>query len=318
MSVATSTPDDDDGRDRAGGLPGFEILETIDDNHRHVLYRARQRSLNRIVAIRTSSDTGPEASKWSPRGNPDATRELLCEARVLARLQHPHVAAILDKLEHEGRVYLVLEHFEGTDLATRIGREKQAPAAAAALAERLARTLAYIHNCGIVHCNLNPKVVLLTDAPAGGTPGSSDGSDWDMYGLPVITDFGAAVDLRNDPDTRFDPRPVTLAYMAPEQAYESRAVTPATDIYSLGSILYEMLTGRLPFAGETAYEYIVELTQKTPEPVRKLNPDVDQKLAALCEKCLEKEPARRYASGLELAHELRAFAGGLAKKRRIS
>jgi serine/threonine protein kinase len=313
MNVTTSTPDDDDDRDGAKGLPGYEILGVIDDDHAHVMYRARQRSLNRIVVIRTWSDQGPDAGRRRQLGNAHATRELLHEARILTRLQHPHVASILDKFEHNGRVYLVLAQVAETDLATRMGQQKQPPRAAAALAERLARTLAFIHDCGIVHCSLDPRIVRLADAPAGGTPGDSAGSDWDVYGLPVITGFGTAVD-RNDPNSQQGPRPVVPAYMAPEQAYESSEVTPAVDIYSLGSILYEMLTGRVPFEG-SVFDLLQRLSQQKPVPVHKLNPDVDHKLAAICEKCLEKEPERRFASGLELAHELRAVVDGLAKKR---
>lgn len=304
MSVATTTPDDDDPVD----LPGYEILDLVGTEGLAVVYCARQRSLNRVVAIRTnraeaSSETAAECLRW--------------EAAVLARLQHPHVVSILDRLECNGRVYLVLEYIDGGTLATRIAGQQQPGIAAATLVERLARTLAYIHQCGFVHCNLKPRKVLLAAPPSPEAQGHAESSDYEeVYGIPLISGFELAVDRQRLADMKEGEIRGTPAYMAPEQARgRYQDVGPATDIYGLGAILYELLTGRRPFLAAMSLDFLKQVIETEPELVRTLNPNVDRKLEAICHKCLHKDPAKRYATGLELASELRGFVDGLSKRR---
>jgi serine/threonine protein kinase len=307
MSVATSTFDDGDGKD----LPGYEIQDVVGYSGLAVVYRARQRSLNRIVAIRTIR---------LESGSEEVAQCLLREAAILSRLQHPHVVSILDCLEHASRVYLVLEYIEGGTLAARIAGQQQQARLAASLVERLARTFAYIHRCGIMHCNLKPRKVLLAAVPAAGTPGHPGPLNHEgVYGIPLVSGFELALDRERLTDLREGEIRGTPAYMAPEQAQgRHQDVSPATDIYGLGAILYEMLTGRPPFQAATPLDLLRQVMEAEPEPLRKLNPDVDSKLEAICHKCLDKEPAKRYANGLELASELQSYVAGLSRGRWFS
>jgi serine/threonine protein kinase len=273
-----------------------------------VVYRARQRSLNRVVAIRTIR---------SVASTDKLSQCLLREATLLARLRHPHVVSILDCFEYAGRDYLVLEYIEGGTLATRIANQQQQSGLTAMLVERLARTLAYIHQCGIVHCNLKPQKVFLAAAPATGTSGRGEPLTCeDVYGIPMVSGFELALDRQRLTELEEGEVRGTPAYMAPEQARgRLRDVGPATDIYGLGAILYQMLTARRPFQAATPLDVVMQVLEKEPEPVRNLNPGVDRKLEAICERCMHKDPAKRYVNGLELASELRGFVDGLAKGR---
>jgi serine/threonine protein kinase len=306
MAGAATTSDDDDPRH----LPGYDILDVVEHDGLAVVYRARQRSLNRVVAIRTI--------RWEA-GFEDSARCLLREAAFLARLQHPHVVSILDIFEHAGRNYLVMEYIEGGTLAARIADQQQESGPAATLVERLARTLACIHQRGIVHCNLKPRNVYLAAAPATGTAGRAEPlTGEDVYGIPLVSGFELALDRERLTELKEGEVRGTPAYMAPEQARgRHQDVGPATDVYGLGAILYEMLTARRPFQfqGASLLDLLTQIIEKEPEPVRNLNPGVDRKLEAICERCLQKDPAKRYISGLELASELRSFVDGLAKRR---
>jgi serine/threonine protein kinase len=304
MIASTTTPDDDDPMD----LPGYDILDVVGYGGLAVVYRARQHSLNRLVAIRTIRGEA---------GSEEVAQCLLREAAYLARLPHPHVVSILERLEHAGRVCLVLEYIEGGTLAARIAGQQQLALPAATLVERLARTLAYIHQCGIVHCNLKPRKVLLAATPATGTPARAEPLNCEeLFGIPLVSGFELALDRQCLTDLKEGEIRGTPAYMAPEQARgRHQEVGPATDIYGLGAILYELLTGRPPFQAATPLDVLMQVMEKEPEAVRKLNAGVDRKLEAICQKCLHKEPAKRYASGLELASELRGFVEGLSKRR---
>jgi serine/threonine-protein kinase len=304
MSVETALPDGDDAMD----LPGYEILDVVGYEGLAVVYRARQRSLNRVVAIRTIR---------AEAGSETVAQCLLWEAAVLARLQHPHVVSILDRLEYNGRVYLVLEYIDGGTLAARIAGQQQPASLAADLVERLARILAYIHQCGIVHCNLKPRNVLLAAPPSAEAQDRAESSNCEeVYGIPLISGFELALDRQRLADLKEGTIRGTPAYMAPEQARgRHQDVGPATDIYGVGAILYELLTSRPPFQAATPLDVLTQVMEREPEPVRKLNPSIDCKLETICHKCLHKEPAKRYATGLELASELRGFVAGLPKRR---
>jgi serine/threonine-protein kinase len=304
----TTVFDGDDNRDLPEGLPGYDLLDEIGRGGLAVVYRARQRNLNRIVAVRTIRGGA---------NSEEVIRLFLWEAEVLTRLQHPHVVTILDRLTHEGQVYLVLEYVNGGTLAKRIAGRPQPPRAAAALIERLALTLGHVHQCEIVHCNLKPRNVLLAAAPNTGSPSGSEALDCEAaYGIPLLSSFALALDRQRPADFKEGIIRGTPAYMAPEQASaRHKDISPCTDVYGLGAILYELLTGRPPFQAATAIDLLKLAMEEEPKSIRKLNPGVDRKLEAICHKCLHKDPAKRFAGGLELATELRAYTNGLSKRR---
>ena len=295
MSVATDTADGGDAFD----LPSYEILDVLGYEGFAVIYRARQRSLNRIVAIRTLQ-----------RGVSGAAAQcLMREAAILARIRHPHVVSILDRVERGGRIHLVFELFEGGTLAQRIAGHPQPVRPAAALIERLARTLAYIHRLGIIHCDLKPRNVLFAAPPPTSASGRADALDHeDVYGIPVLAGFELALDSRELGKLKEGEIRGTPAYMAPEQAQgRHRDLGPATDIYGLGAVLYELLTGRPPFQGTSPIEVLIQAWEREPEPPHKFNPHANRKLEAICLKCLSKEPGQRYSGGLALATDLRSL-----------
>jgi serine/threonine protein kinase len=307
MNATTTVFDDNDDGYKPKGLPGYDLLDEIGRDGLAVVYRARQRSLQRIVAIRTSL--------WTANSE-EVIRFLLWEAELLTRLQHPHVVTILDCLTHDNRVYLVLEFVDGGTLAERIARQPQQPRTAASLIERLSLTLAHVHQCGVVHCNLKPRNVLLAAAP---TPGQGYGEALDCetaYRIPLISNFQLALDRQRLANLKEGEIRGTLAYMAPEQASaRHKDIGPSTDIYGLGAILYELLAGHPPFQAATQMDLLKLVGEKEPESVSRLNPGVDRKLEAICHKCLHKDPAKRFTGGLELAAELRAYTNGLSKRR---
>jgi eukaryotic-like serine/threonine-protein kinase len=282
-------------------LPGHDILDVLGYKGFVVIYRARQRSLNRIVAIHTLRAGASGA----------ATRCLRREADILARFGHPHVVSILDCIERGGRIYQVFELFEGGTLAERISGHPQPARPAATLIERLARTLAHIHRSGIIHCNLKPRNVLFAAPPPTSASGRADTLDYeDVYGIPLLADFELALESRELGELKEGEIRGTPAYMAPEQAQaRHHELGPATDIYGLGTVLYELLTGRPPFQGTSPIEVLIQAREREPEAPHKFNPHVDRKLEAICLKCLSKEPGQRYSGGLALASDLRRLIG---------
>jgi WD40 repeat protein len=265
-------------------IPGYVVLGELGRGGAAVVYKARHMPLGRLVALKVLRDgAGPEQQarfRW--------------EAEALARLRHPNVVQLFEIGEHAGRPYLALELVEGGSLAGTVRPARQA----AHLAEVLARAAHHIHRQGLVHRDLKPANVLLT-----------------VDGAPKITDFGLARRLDDAPAAR--PAAVaavagTPAYMAPEQADgRAEAVGPAADVYALGAVLYEMLTGRPPFVGATPLETLDRARSQAPMSPRALSPGVPCDLETICLKCLEKEPARRYGSAEELADDLRRFLDGL-------
>jgi serine/threonine protein kinase len=279
--------------------PGYEVLGELGYDGLAVTYRARQRSLERVVALRTCREgDASEHLRWC----------FETEATVLAQLRHPHVLRIHDRLEHAGRPYLVLEYAEGGSLDVRLAKQPQPARPAAALVARLARTLAYIHQRGILHGDLKPRRVLLA-APPESSPGSereTTGCE-DVYGLPLLSGFELALDTRKEPPEEGMIRG-TPAYMSPEQAQGRwREVGPAMDVYGLGALLYEMLTGRPPFRAQTPLDTLRQILGQEPVPPHQLVPGVDRALEAICLRCLRKRPAERYPGAAALAAELEGF-----------
>ncbi|HVS40066.1 MAG TPA: bifunctional serine/threonine-protein kinase/formylglycine-generating enzyme family protein [Gemmataceae bacterium] len=268
-------------------LARYEILEEIGRGGMGVVYKARQQKLNRLVALKMIL-AGAHADA-------DDLARFRREAEAVAALRHPHVVQIYEIGEQDGRPYFSLEFVEGGNLAQKLGGSPQPPRRAAELIETLARAVHFAHQQGIIHRDLKPANVLLT-----------------ADGAPKIADFGLAKRLEAGVgQTRTGEIVGTPSYMAPEQAMRgasARVGTP-TDVYALGAILYEMLTGRPPFRGPTGVDTILQVLQDDPVPPRQLQPKTPRDLETICLKCLQKEPSRRYGSAEALAEDLRRFRG---------
>jgi serine/threonine-protein kinase len=289
-------------------VTGYEILSELGRGAFGVVYKARQGPLRRVVALKML--------KAGAGAFPEERVRLQTEAQALARLQHPHIVQVYEVGEHDGRLYLALEYAAHGSLAERLGGVPLPPPAAARLAEALARAVQAAHAAGIVHRDLKPGNILLAGAgepsagPADGAPGAAD----PLAGcVPKVADFGLAKLLVGGDGTLTRTGAVlgTPCYMAPEQAGGGvKAVGPAADVYALGAILYECLTGRPPFQGATVYDTLEQVRQREPVAPRALQPKVPRDLETVCLKCLHKEPQRRYAGAQDLADDLRRFLDG--------
>jgi WD40 repeat protein len=267
-------------------LAGYEVLDEIGRGGMGVVYRARQAGLGRLVAIKMIR---------APGAVPAQVDRFRAEAEAVARLQHPNVIQIHEVGEHEGCPYFALEYAGGGSLASRLAGTPQPPRAATGLIRTLAEAIAAAHRAGVVHRDLKPSNVLLTEE-----------------GVPKVADFGLAKTLGADHSlTRTGDVMGTPSYMAPEQAGGGgEDVGLAADIYGLGAILYEMLTGRPPFKGTTALDTLDQVRTREPVPPRQLQPATPRDLETICLKCLHKEPHRRYASAAALAADCAAFLAG--------
>ena len=302
----------------AGGHPsppGYAIVRELGRGGMGVVYLARQRGLDRLVALKmvlAGAHAGPE----------QAVR-FLGEARIAASLRHPNIVQVYEVGHHDGRAFLAMEYVDGGTLADHLGRQAQPPRPAAELVERLARAVDHAHRAGVVHRDLKPANILLGSAEPGtrnpesgnGKPdGLSSDSGFRVPGsgfTPKVTDFGLAKHVGGDPG--LTPSRAVLGtpqYMAPEQAAGGREVGPAADVWSLGAILYECLTGRPPFLGANPLETAVQVLKTDPVSVARLRPGLPRDLATVCMACLRREPARRYASAGDLADDLRRFLDG--------
>jgi tetratricopeptide (TPR) repeat protein/tRNA A-37 threonylcarbamoyl transferase component Bud32 len=266
------------------GVPGYEILGELGRGGMGVVYKARQTKLRRTVALKMILAGGYAGDR--------ALARFQAEARAVARLTHPNIVQIYEVGDAAGHPFFSLEYVDGGTLADRLQREEMQAAATAQLLEALARAMHFAHEHGIVHRDLKPCNILLT----------SDG-------MPKVTDFGLAKQL----DGSIGPTETgtvmgTPGYMAPEQALgKSRSAGPAADIYALGAIMYECLTGRPPFVGESPFDVVVLVTTQDPSPPSMLREWVPRDLETICLKCLEKDPRRRYPTALALAEDLRRF-----------
>jgi serine/threonine protein kinase/formylglycine-generating enzyme required for sulfatase activity len=265
-------------------LPGYDILEEIGRGGMGVVYKARQVGLNRLVAVKMIL-AGVYASS-------DGLGRFRTEAEAVASLQHPNIVQIHEIGENAGAPYFTLEYVEGGTLAQKLGGAPQPAQQAAETAETLARAVESAHRRGVVHRDLKPSNVLV----------AADGQ-------LKITDFGLAKRLEEDAGhTRSGEILGTPSYMAPEQASgRPSEIGPACDVYALGAILYELLTGRPPFRGPTGLDTLMQVIHDDPVPPRQLQSKTPRDLETICLKCLEKDPQRRYARAADLADDLRRF-----------
>ena len=265
----------------------YELLEVIARGGMGVVYKARQVSLNRTVALKMIL-AGQLASEAD-------VQRFHTEAEAAANLQHPNIVAIHEVGEHEGQHYFSMDYVEGKSLAEMV-REHPLPAKqAAAYLKTIAEAIHYAHQEGVLHRDLKPSNILI------------DGADHAR-----ITDFGLAKRAADERGLTLTGQLLgTPSYMPPEQAEGKRGeVGPHSDVYSLGAVLYELLTGRPPFRAETAFATVAQVLRAEPAAPRLLNSEIPRDIETVCLKCLEKEPRRRYASAQALADELRRFLAG--------
>ena len=259
----------------------YALLEEIGRGGQAVVYRAHQKSLNRTVALKLLS-LGP----WTTETHLKRFRR---EAEAAASLQHPGIVPIYEVGERNGQCYFSMQFVEGGQLDEVITREPMPIRRAVELIVKVAGTVHYAHEHGILHRDIKPGNILL-----------------DKNGEPHLTDFGLArlLDTQSSVTRTIDVLG-TPSYMAPEQAAgETTKLSKATDVYGLGAVLYQLLTGQPPFAGGTTYETIRLLRDTDPRQLRLLNPKIDRDLNTICLKCLEKDPRRRYSSAVALAKDL--------------
>jgi WD40 repeat protein/predicted Ser/Thr protein kinase len=271
-------------------VPDYEVLRELGRGGMGVVYLARHTPLKRLVALKALPVTS---------ATPEQLERFRTEAEALARLQHPNVVPIYDVGEFEGHPYFTMEYVAGPSLADRLDGRPQDAAAAAELVEVLARAIHAVHQCGIVHRDLKPANVLF----------QARGLQPTDFGTPKITDFGIAKDRTSARRlTQTGTILGTPCYMAPEQVRDSRGgVGPRADVYALGSILYELLTGRPPFDAATPLEIMSQVLNEEPLPPSRLRPRLPADVATICLKCLEKSPRHRYPSAWDLAEDLRRF-----------
>ena len=264
-----------------GEFGDYELLEEIGRGGQGVVFRARQKSLNRIVALKVIS-----LGQWASKTH---LRRFRREAEAAARLEHPGIVPIHEVGERDGSCYFSMQLIQGGQLDEAVRDKPMSSRQAAELIGKIARTVHYAHEHGILHRDIKPGNILL-----------------DSKGEPHLTDFGLARLLESETTiTRTLEVMGTPSYMAPEQAAgRATELTSSTDVYGLGAVLYQLLTNHPPFAGGTTYETIRLLLETDPRPPRLSNHKIDRDLSTICLKCLQKDPARRYPSALALAEDL--------------
>jgi eukaryotic-like serine/threonine-protein kinase len=278
-----------DGQERVGR---YRLLGEAGRGGMGVVYKAVDEELGRTVAL-----------KMIPSGrlaSSDDLERFRNEARLAAGLQHPGIVPIYEADHHQGLPFFAMAYVEGISLAERLREGPLPPLEAARMLKKIAAAVAYAHSQGVIHRDLKPANILLSKVE-----GASGDSQGDLY-EPAITDFGLAKRLGGDVEMTTTGQIMgTPAYMPPEQAAGNRpAASRASDIYSLGALLYAMLTGRPPFVAANFVEVVLQVLENDPPLPRKLNPNVPRELEAICLKCLEKRPERRYESAAALAEDL--------------
>ncbi len=266
--------------------PGYEILDELGRGGMGVVYKARQVALNRVCALKMILSGGHAGA--------DDLARFETEAQAIARLQHPGIVQVFEVGTHQGRPFMALELCAGGSLDRKLSGTPLPPREAAALVRKLAEAMEAAHEAHVIHRDLKPANVLLT----------ADGTS-------KITDFGLAKKLDDSSgQTQTGAIMGTPSYMAPEQAEGKKDVGPLADVYALGAILYDCLTGRPPFRAATSFDTLMQVVSEEPVPPRTLNPSVPADLETVCLKCLNKNPRKRYASAKELADDLGRWLAG--------
>jgi len=271
-------------------VPGYDILGELGRGGMGIVYRATQIGANRDVALKMILG-GDQAGAIEVAG-------FRAEAEAIAHLQHPNIVTVYDVGEHAGRPFFSMEYCPGGSLST-LGKGPLTPRAVAELLLTISRGVAVAHDAGIVHRDLKPGNILLT-----------------ADGTPKVSDFGLAKQI--SPSARRDEPSLTVTgatmgtpcYMAPEQVGGANRVGPPADVYALGAILYELLTGRPPFEGSSPTQTLLLLLTEDPIPPREICPGVPRDLEQICLRCLEKDPDRRYPTAAFLADDLSRFLNG--------
>src|SRR5881396_3589363 len=264
-----------------GEFGDYELLEQIGRGGQGVVFRARQKNLNRTVALKVIS-----LGQWASKAHLKRFRR---EAEAAASLDHPSIVPIYEVGERDGSCYFSMKFIEGGQLDEVAKRKPMSIRQAVELIAKVARTVHYAHEHGILHRDIKPGNILL-----------------DAKGEPHLTDFGLARLVESESTVTHTLEVLgTPSYMAPEQAVgNNAALSSVTDVYGLGAVLYQLLTGHPPFAGGTTYETIKLLIDTEPRQPRLWNSKIDRDLSTICLKCLEKDPQRRYSSAVALAEDL--------------
>jgi WD40 repeat protein/tRNA A-37 threonylcarbamoyl transferase component Bud32 len=265
----------------------YEILSEIARGGMGVVYKARQSKLNRIVAVKMIL-SGELASQ-------EAISRFFTEAQAAATLDHPGIVPVYEIGDHEGKHYFTMGYIEGKSLAEKVSQGPLPPKEAAEMTRKIAEAIAYAHSKGVIHRDLKPANVLL-----------------DANGEPKVSDFGLARKIEQDSGlTRTGAVMGTPSYMPPEQAAgKTSQVGPLSDVYSLGAILYCLLTGRPPFQAANPLDTMMQVIEKEPVSVQTLNSGVPKDLETICHKCLQKDPTKRYGSAQQLAEDLQRWLKG--------
>jgi serine/threonine protein kinase len=264
----------------------YELLEEVARGGMGIVFKAWQRGLNRVVALKVIL-AGRLAAE-------DDLQRFRYEAEAAARLQHPNIVQVYEVGEHEGQCFFSMQFIDGPTLTRKLSSGPLPSKSAARYVRIVARAVHYAHREGILHRDIKPSNILL-----------------DRDDEPHVTDFGLAKRLGDSGKTRTGAVLGTPSYMAPEQAAgRIKDLAPASDVYGLGAVLYELITGRPPFRSETPMDTLMHVMDREPVPPRLLNPKVDHDLETICLKCLEKDPRRRYQSAEEMADDLDRYLNG--------
>lgn len=281
-SEATAPAADEVGR----FFGDYELLGEIARGGMGVVYRAKQGTLNRIVALKMIL-----AGRLA---DAEDVARFCSEAVAAANLSHPNIVTVYEVGAIDGQHFFSMEYIEGESLSQRLNRGPLPGKEAARIVRQIARGIHHAHKQGIIHRDLKPSNILM-----------------DKDNEPQITDFGLAKRMGDSKQTRTGAVLGTPSYMSPEQAQgRSRELGPACDVYGLGAVLYEMVTGRPPFRAASSVDTIMQVITSDPVPPRLLNPKVDADLETICLKCLEKDPLHRYASAEAVADDLNCYLQG--------